>query len=60
MDTQRQQKISLSLPADTLARIEAERERLTAQLGARISFNAAATSLLHRALSQNDLSPAAG
>ena len=45
------QRVSLAVPADLLRAVEAERERLAAQLGARISLNQAATALLRRGLS---------
>ncbi|WP_043897738.1 hypothetical protein ABNQ24_12130 [Ralstonia pseudosolanacearum] len=59
MDT-KQKKVSLALPSQMLEKIEAQRRDMSRRVGVELSFNQAATSLLQRALSQNDSIPAAG
>ena len=44
------QKVSIVAPGELMARIEAERARLTRDLGARVSMNQTLISLLRRAL----------
>lgn len=47
---EKMQKISLSLHRDLRERIEVERRAMSQRVGAELSFNQAATSLLSRAL----------
>ncbi|QNT25531.1 hypothetical protein [Ralstonia solanacearum] len=54
MDTKKQQKVSLALPSQMLEKIEAQRRDMSQRVGVELSFNQAATSLLHRALSQSE------
>ncbi|MGN7100192.1 hypothetical protein ACTHR6_01170 [Ralstonia holmesii] len=54
MDTKKQQKVSLALPSQMLEKIEAQRRDMSRRVGVELSFNQAATSLLHRALSQSE------
>lgn len=45
-----QRRITLVIPADVRARLEAEQRALSQQIGARLSLNQCATVLLRRAL----------